>query len=171
MRMPAFEYEVWIMFLAFPMDYQTEHYIHKVVSNFGKQLVWPRPGQNKARVLVKCLIKDVAEVPHSLLITHVGLLPGIGRSWSVPVYALNGRNTIPNLVGTKEAPPLLNASPHPYQLPFYTLMQQARLDEMAAQEVLNEAGWNAHAQEQEQIQENGWLAWLVVPPPYSGFSF
>ena len=23
MRMPAFEYEVWVMFLAFPMDYQT----------------------------------------------------------------------------------------------------------------------------------------------------
>ena len=29
----------------------------------------------------------------------------------------------------------------------------------------------AHAQEQEQIQENGWRAWPVVPPPYSGFSF
>ena len=44
MRVPAFEHEVWIMFLAFPMDYQTEHYIHKVVSTFGKLLVWPRPG-------------------------------------------------------------------------------------------------------------------------------
>ena len=143
MRMPAFEYEVWVMFLAFPMDYQTEHYIHKAVSNFGKLLVWPRPGFNKARVLVKCHIKDVAEVPHSLLVTRVGLLPGLARSWSVPVYVLNGRNTIPNLVGNEDAPPLLNASPHPYELPYYTLMQQARIDEMAAQEALNEAAWHA----------------------------
>ena len=81
---------------------------------------------------MKCHIKDVAEVPHSLLVTRVGMLPGLGRSWSVPVYVLNGRNTIPGLVGTEEAPPLLNASPHPYQLPYYTLMQQARIDEMAA---------------------------------------
>ena len=57
-------------------------------------------------------IKDVAEVPHSLLVTLVGLLPGLGRSWSVQVYVLNGRNTIPDLVGTEEAHPLLNASPH-----------------------------------------------------------
>ena len=35
MRMPAFEYEVWVMLLAFPMDYQTEHYVHKALSNFG----------------------------------------------------------------------------------------------------------------------------------------
>ena len=29
MHMPAFEYEVWVMLLAFPMDYQTEHYVTK----------------------------------------------------------------------------------------------------------------------------------------------
>ena len=42
---------------------------------------------------------------------------------------------------------------------------------MAAQEALNEAAWNPPEQEQEQIQENGWCAWAVIPPPYSGFSF
>ena len=170
MRMPAFEYEVWVVFLAFPMDYQTEHYIHKAISNFGKLLVWPRPGHNKARVLVKCHIKDVAEVPHSLLVTRVGLLPGLARSWSVPVYVLNGRNTIPNLVGNEDVPPLLNASPHPYELPYYRLMQQARIDEMTAQAALNDEAWNA-PKARENIQENGWGVCPVVSPPYTGFSF
>ena len=50
-------------------------------------------------------------------------------------------------------------------------MQQARLDELDAQEALNEASWNAHAHAQEELQENGWCAWTVIPPPYSGFSF
>ena len=170
MRMPAFEYEAWVMFLAFPMDYQTEHYVHKAVSHFGKMLAWPRPGQNKARVLVKCHIKDVAEVPHSLVITRVGLLPGLARSWSVQVYVLNGRNTIPNLVGNEDTPPLLNASPHPYQLPYYTLMQQARIDEMVTQDALNAEAWNA-PEPVNDVQNNGWGVWPVVTPPYTGFSF
>ena len=50
-------------------------------------------------------------------------------------------------------------------------MQKARLDEMAAQEALNEASWNAPAHEQERLRENGWRAWPVIPPPYSGFIF
>ena len=54
MRMPAFQYEVWIMMLAFPMDCMTEHYVHKAISNFGKLIFWPRTNENKARVLVKC---------------------------------------------------------------------------------------------------------------------
>lgn len=83
-------------------------------------------------MLVKCHIKDNAEVPHSLIATRVGMLPGLGRSWSVPVYVLNGRNTVPGLVGNEEDPPLLNASPHPYELPYYTVMQQARIDELEA---------------------------------------
>ena len=54
-------------------------------------------------------------------------------------------------MGTEEDPPLLNASPHPYDLPYYTVMQQARIDEMAAQDALNEAAWNAPEPEQEQL--------------------
>ena len=46
MRMPAFQYEVWILMLAFPMDYMTEHYVHKAVSRFGKLLAWPARHQS-----------------------------------------------------------------------------------------------------------------------------
>lgn len=44
-------------------------------------------------------------------------------------------------MGTEDAPPLLNVSPHPYDLPYYTFMQQARIDEMEAQNALN-ATWD-----------------------------
>ena len=50
-------------------------------------------------------------------------------------------------------------------------MQQARIDEMAAQEALNEAAWHAPEPAQVQFQDNGWPMWPVVPPPYAGFSF
>ena len=50
-------------------------------------------------------------------------------------------------------------------------MQQARIDEMNAQDALTVVAWNAPEPEQEHIQENGWRMWPVVPPPYTGFSF
>lgn len=99
------------------------------------------------------------------------MLPGLGRSWSVPVYVLNGRNTVPGLVCNEDAPPLLNALPHPYELPYYTLMQKARIDELEAQQAQNDAAWNAEIPIEPQAQANGWRTWLVIPPPYTGFSF
>ena len=50
-------------------------------------------------------------------------------------------------------------------------MQQARIDEMNAQDALNAVAWNAPEPEHEQLQENGWRMWPVVPPPYTSFSF
>ena len=50
-------------------------------------------------------------------------------------------------------------------------MQQARINDMEAQQVANEQLWNAADQAQEEVQENGWAAWPIIPPPYTGFSF
>ena len=79
--------------------------------------------------------------------------------------------TVPGLVDNEDVPPLLNASPHPYQLPYYTLMQQARINDMEAQQAANEQIWNAAGHVQEEVQANGWAAWPIVPPPYTGFNF
>lgn len=94
-------------------------------------------------------------MPHSLLVTRVGLLPGLGRSWSVQVYVINGHPTVPGIAKNEEEPPLVNASPHPYELPCYTLMQHARIDEMEEQRLQNEALWNVDQPAAEEIQENG----------------
>ena len=90
---------------------------------------------------------------------------------NLTVYVLNGRDTVPGLQGTEDTPPLLNASPHPYTLPYYTIMQQARINEMEAQQAANEAAWNGNQHVQDQDHLNGWSPWPVVPPPYTGFSF
>ena len=50
-------------------------------------------------------------------------------------------------------------------------MQQARINDMEAQQAANEQMWNAAGHVQEVVKDNGWAAWLVVPPPYTGFSF
>ena len=105
MRLCPFQYVAWILFLAFPMDYQTDHYINKAVSCFGKLELWHRPGQSKERVLVRAIVSDIALVPHSLVVRRSSHLPGMVRSWSVPVYILNGRHTMPGLVGNEDDPP------------------------------------------------------------------
>ena len=65
MRCPIIERDAWVMLLGFPLDYQTEHYIMKVVSCFGRCMFWHRPGHKKARVLVKVLINELKYVSFS----------------------------------------------------------------------------------------------------------
>jgi hypothetical protein len=116
-RLPVFEYEAWVMFLSFPADYLTDHYVNKAVSLFGKLILWHNPSESKSRVLVKVLLKNLGLVPRSLLVTRVNSMPGHGMSWSVPVYILNGRHARPGLLDTEEPAPPLNASPHPFAPP------------------------------------------------------
>ena len=79
-------------------------------------------------MLVRVIISNIAQVPHSLVVKRIGTLPGMGRSWSVPVYVLNGRDTIPGLVGNEDDAPPMNASPHPFELPYLTAAQQWTLE-------------------------------------------
>ena len=44
MRHCPFQYVAWVLLLDFSMDYQTDHYINKAVSCFGKLDLWHRPG-------------------------------------------------------------------------------------------------------------------------------
>uniref|UniRef100_A0ACD5TJF1 Uncharacterized protein n=1 Tax=Avena sativa TaxID=4498 RepID=A0ACD5TJF1_AVESA len=127
MRMPIYQHEAWLMFLSFPLDYQTKYYVNKAVSLFGKLLLWPNPGVNKVRVLVKVLIKDLSEVPFSLVASQAGNFFGSeGCSWSAPTYILNGRSA-PD-VGNEDPVPPLNTTPHPHYLPDLDDMQQHQLD-------------------------------------------
>jgi hypothetical protein len=146
MRQPVFEYEAWVMMLSFPLDYQTDHYVNKAVSLFGKLLIWHRPRVKKSRVLVKVFINEVALVPRSLVVKRIYVLGGIGRSWTVPIYILNGRHTNSLLVSTEEAAPPLNASPHPFSLPYLTVAQQHHLDVQAWQQQQVDLTWMGNAQ-------------------------
>ena len=128
MRHPIIERDAWVMLLAFPLDYQTQHYVIKAVSTFGHLLAWHRPGVNKSRVLVRVLIKEVAKVPFTIVLERFTGIGGLGQSWSIPVYILNVYNPIPGLQSNEDPLPPMGVTPHPEQNPFLNAMQQAQHD-------------------------------------------
>ena len=172
MRTPAIEREAWVLLLGFPLDYQTEHYIIKAVSCFGRLILWHRPGFKKSRVLVRVLINEVALCPFSLVIKRFTDISGLGKSWTVPVYILDGFPPVPAAVGNEDPVPPMGASPHPTQLPFLTLMQQAVHDQMIWQQQNADLAWEQPPVENQNGQI-GWGQWPLeqpVSPPYQGIN-
>src|SRR4051812_805862 len=79
MRIPVFEAEAWIVLLAFPLDYQTDYYVNKAVSSFGRLSLWQSPGSNYARVLVRVLVTSFRDVPYSIVVKRANPYGGLGR--------------------------------------------------------------------------------------------
>ncbi|KAM0871899.1 hypothetical protein ACQ4PT_039120 [Festuca glaucescens] len=171
-RAPVFQHEAWVMFLMFPLDYQTTYYVNKAVSLFGKLLVWHNPRVNKVRVLVKVLIKDLRLVPFSLLMTQAGNFFGAeGGSWSIPVYILDGRDVAPEAVGNEEPVPPMNVTPHPDELPFLNDLQQHHLNLQIWNQQNADIAWEQEVGEPANQNPNGWGQWPVEAPvqPDEGF--
>ena len=167
MRLPVFSYEAWILFLAFPPDYLNEHYVNKVVSLFGKLILWHRPNESNSRVLVRVLLKNTTLVPHSIVVTRVPTLARHGMSWVVPVCIPNGREARLGLIDTEEPAPPLNASPHPLSLPYLTAMQQHHLDLERFNQQQVDARW---AGAPTTHRQDGCGEWPAVPQVYRGIS-
>jgi hypothetical protein len=72
MRLTTFGRETWLLYLGFPLDYQTTQYIHSVVEDFGLLSIWDNPRGNKKFVLVKAWIVDPKFVPKSLVMHQLG---------------------------------------------------------------------------------------------------
>jgi hypothetical protein len=72
MRLTSFGRETWILYLGFPLDYQTTEYIQNAVKNFGLLTIWQNPRGNKKFVLVKAWIVDPKFVPKSLVMHQLG---------------------------------------------------------------------------------------------------
>jgi hypothetical protein len=94
-------------------------------------------------------------------------MPGNGRSWSVPVYVLNGRHTRQGLVDSEDPAPPMNASPHPVALPYLTVIQEHHF---AAQLFNQQHADQAWEQGEVQFQAEGWGNWPAVPEVFQGFS-
>ena len=102
--------ENWIMFLGFPLDYQTPNFIKAAVAPFGRLLRWYE-GPNKLRVLVQCLILSPDRVPRSVVISQDTLLGETGHSWAVPTYILDGQFL--DVFPPDEDPVPADGNPHP----------------------------------------------------------
>ncbi|KAM0924529.1 hypothetical protein ACQ4PT_004817 [Festuca glaucescens] len=101
----------------------------------------------------------------SLFVTRAANIFGmLGRSWSVPVYVLHGRTVNTKVVGNEDLVPPMNASPHPYSLPYLNLAQQHEHDMQMWQQQNADAAWEAP---QGMQADNGdWGEW-----PYEGESW
>ncbi|CAN6359072.1 unnamed protein product [Urochloa humidicola] len=102
--------QCWIMFLAFPLDYQTLDFIRAAVAPFGRLIHWFE-GPNKSRVLTQCLVLSPDRVPRSVVVSQGTMLGGNGRSWSVPVYILGGH--FPDAFPPNKDPVPVDGNPHP----------------------------------------------------------
>jgi hypothetical protein len=102
--------DYWVMFLAFPLDYQLEGFIKAAVAPFGRLLHWHQ-GPNKSRTLAHCLLIALERVPHSVVISQGTTIGGNGRSWSVPTYILGGY--FPDGFPGDEDPIPADGNPHP----------------------------------------------------------
>ncbi|CAL4989039.1 unnamed protein product [Urochloa decumbens] len=106
--------QCWIMFLAFPLDYQMMDFVRAAIAPFGRLLNWV-PGPNKSRILTNCLVLSPERVPRSVVISQGSVLGGNGRSWSLPVYILGGH--FPDAFPGDEDPVPDNGNPHPVHGP------------------------------------------------------
>ena len=82
----------WIMFLAFPLEFQKDLFIRAAVAPYGRLLEWYRDS-NKSRILVQVLHLSPDRVPRSIIVsrgTQIGgnrqILgsPGLHTEWPLP---------------------------------------------------------------------------------------
>jgi len=143
------------MFLAFPLDYQKDLFIRAAVAPFGRLLEWYRD-DNRSRSLVQALILSADRVPRSLIISCGTLIGGMGRSWSVPVYILNGN--FPNAFPADDDPVPFDGEPHPEHPPI--VLDPNPQEPNWQDEVIGAAnnlglhGGQPHNQNQNHVQHN-----------------
>jgi len=69
----------WIMFLAFPLDFQKDLFIHAAVAPYGRLLEWYRDS-NISRILAQVMLLSLDRVPRSLIVSRGTMIGGAGRS-------------------------------------------------------------------------------------------
>lgn len=100
----------WIMFLAFPLDFQKDVYVKAAVAPYGRVLAWYTDA-NKSRILARVLLLSPNRAPRSLIVSRGSMLGGLGRSWAGLVYILNG-NFPDEFLGEEDLVPF-DSEPHP----------------------------------------------------------
>ena len=101
---------------------------------------------------------------------------GLGRSWSVHVYILDGFPPNPVLAGNEDPLPPLGTTPHPDHLPFVNDLQQAEHDQQVWQQQNADIAWDQAAAQLNigvHHNQNGWGNWdqaPVIPVGFAGTS-
>ena len=104
---------MWILFLGFPLDYQTSTYMNKAVEDVGLLSIWHHPTGNMKDLLVKVWVVHPKFVPRSFVIRQLG---GHQQSWTIPVYMLRSSDWnahLPDVPPPAKDPEPANGNPHP----------------------------------------------------------
>ena len=168
--------EGYIMFLGFPLDYQTHNFVKADVAPFGRLIRWFE-GPNKSRVLVQCLKLSPERIPRSIVLSQGTLMGGTGRSWSIPMFLLSGQ--FPDVFLPDEDPVPADGNPHPdqgevgnvnlnvnqmWQHDLVGIAPVVQQDAGVNNEQVNDFQEELHpldenVQENDVEEENGWPAW------------
>ncbi|KAE8784762.1 hypothetical protein D1007_41606 [Hordeum vulgare] len=168
MHMPSLGSECWIMLLAFPQDYQTNFWVDKAISQFGKLILWFAPRESASCILVKTWVMSPSLVPSSLVLRQMG---GQRRSWTVPIYILGttGGNIHVHQVplAREDPPPRDGNQPHPLHGPHTTAQQafQTRLQILLQQNGVFGPANGANQDEEEPVTPDRQHAPLLFFPP------
>ena len=113
MRITSFGPEIWLLYIGFSYDYQTQHYMHKSVDKFGQLVEWHNPRGDRRFVLLKVRVIHLKFVPKSLVMRQLG---GARQCWTVAVKMIRSSDWnahLPEVPPAGEDPPPDNGIPHP----------------------------------------------------------
>jgi hypothetical protein len=116
LRSCPFTRTCWVMFLAFPLDFQTRSIISQAVGLFGDVITWTDNSRCKSRILLRCKVTLVSRIPRSLIISEGSTVGATGNSWTVPVFVLDSHLNDIEPADEDQIPP--NGNPHPDNLHF-----------------------------------------------------
>jgi hypothetical protein len=85
LRNSPFSRTCWVMFLAFPLDFQTREILQQAVGLFGSVVTWTDNTRFRSRILLRCCVIFVSRIPISIVISESGTVADGGHSWTVPV--------------------------------------------------------------------------------------
>jgi hypothetical protein len=111
LRNSLFSRTCWVMFLAFPLDFQTWEILQQAVGPFGLVVTWTDNTRFRSIILLRCRVTFFRRIPRSIVISERGTVADGGHSWTVLVFVLDSN---PNdvLLGDEDPIPP-NGNPHP----------------------------------------------------------
>ena len=87
MRNTTYGPEVWLLYIGFPDDYQTDLYLQRSVDDYVRLVTWNSPNTDRSVVLIKVRVIHMRLIPKSIVIRQLG---GDRACWTAAVYILRG---------------------------------------------------------------------------------
>lgn len=162
--MTVMTHEVRLMFLGLNVDLWNHTVVDKVVSEFGKLILWEEDFQNMARVFVKARVSGLDSIPWFLVFTE-GTKP-TSDSWSVQIEVFQS-TLIGGLPQDEDFPPDDPADLQPDFFDFFGFGQPGHGPPQAHQGNVNNFGPGQGVPNPDDLQALGWNQW---PIPQQGFN-